>query len=114
MGEEQVQAHLDELEDARTSLIRELESYGTFIGRMRAERADGSITGAMIDPEATKTRDSISNAVQRFSTALARSRSAAIRCLVDDQGWTFTQIAKTIGRTRQLVARLYREVDGQN
>jgi hypothetical protein len=99
----------EELERARRALIGELESFGSFLTGVRAVEDGETPLTALLDEDGRTRRESLSNALQAFSVQLARSRSLAVRHLVDREGWTFTQVARSIGRTRQLVARLYKD-----
>ena len=47
-------------------------------------------------------------AAERFESAVTAYRARAIRALVDEEGLSFTAVARLTGVSRQMVARLYR------
>ena len=54
-----------------------------------------------------EVRDRVFAASSAFDTSFQNARAAGVRMLVED-GMTFSQIARLMGRSRQFVSRLYR------
>jgi hypothetical protein len=51
-------------------------------------------------------------AIHDFEQAVTGYRAAVVQALVDDEHMTFTQVGDLLGVSRQMVARLYRNIRG--
>lgn len=56
-----------------------------------------------------EVRERAFSATRQFNSAFERTRASAIRLFVDEEGATFTDVARMVGRSRQFVTRLYHQ-----
>lgn len=86
-----------QLERERRELERALRQCreGVPASRLLAQARSLSFPESLTDPTA------------RFGEAIHECRAELIRCLVDEEGWTLTQVAQETGHARQVVSRLY-------
>jgi len=83
--------------------------------RAKQEREAGvplvDVISGLVARGGRTTRLAASEAFLEFEQSLMAYRATAIRGLVDEEQMTFTEIARLIGVSRQMVARLYRTAE---
>jgi hypothetical protein len=55
--------------------------------------------------------EAVASRTARLGEALRDFRAEIVRCLVDDEGWTLTEVADRVGCARQVASRLYHAHD---
>ena len=101
---ERVQQTAREAIDALESAIRALEIAHDELTNGVAPVA---AVEAMLARGGTTTRVRASHALTRYSAAAMALRAEVVRLLVEDAGLTVTDVARKMGVSRQLAARLY-------
>jgi hypothetical protein len=100
-----VEAAADELREALDSVVGALREAAV-------ERAAGLpvqiVVTHLVERGGRDARLAPTVAAERFEAAVTAYRARAIRSLVDEEGLSFTAIARLTGVSRQMVARLYR------
>jgi hypothetical protein len=108
MKHDRLLAYLDEVDQARRALIAELESLGEAMAVNRRMRLDGrSVVDIFRESQGPEARRRVRQAWVRLNEALHTYRAYAVRCIVDEDGWTLTMIARSTGNARQVISRLY-------
>jgi DNA-binding NtrC family response regulator len=62
---------------------------------------------SMMDLGAEPLRSAVSSSFQDYERAAMELRQAFVRAVIDEHGWTVSQVARQIGISRQRVSRLY-------
>ena len=98
--------------DAAGELRTVLAAFEDVVAAMRAGLADGRAPlDLYVELDWASQRDRVFAARDRFNRAYDHARAGAVRQVVDEQGVTLTEVARTVGRSRQFVTRLYRQDD---
>ena len=99
------------LEQARQSaqdLQKDLEHEQHALAQIVRMRREGTPASRLLaQAHALSFPESLTDPTERFGEVIHDCRAQLIRCLVDEEGWTLTQVARKTGHARQLVSRLY-------
>lgn len=89
--------------------VRELESvrHACLSGRPLSD-----IVEELIGRGGPQIRSRTAQAFRDYERAIAAMRAGVVRALVDEHGYTFTDVAGKLQVSRQAIARLYRQGDG--
>jgi hypothetical protein len=108
MDEDRLLTYLDEVDEARTALIAELEALGEAIAFNRRMRLDGrSVVDMFRESPGPEARRRVRQSWLRLNEALHTYRAYCVRALVEEDGWTLSMIARSTGNARQVISRLY-------
>ncbi len=98
---------VERVQEAAGELCSVLDDVGLAI----ADAVDAIASGESMSDLVARTRlrawRRLAGALARMTSALAASRAAAIRVIVDDEGSTMTDVARALGVARQVASRLY-------
>lgn len=101
------------LEDARKAgrrLVEAIEHMDSVTDRAITELEAGSTaTAAYAKSDFNPARDDVFAAFDAFEQAFNKVRALGVRMAVDDEGASFTEVGRLVGRSRQFVTRLYRQ-----
>jgi hypothetical protein len=82
----------------------------------REERIAGlplpEMVARLVERGGTSARRSADEAFRAYTEAVTAYRAKVIRALVDEEGLTLSEIARSTGVSRQMVGRLYRAASG--
>jgi hypothetical protein len=99
---------LDEVETARIELIETLDRVGANL-EVRRDVADPGYRLSEQDPvPGIELHEELIGRLERMHHSVAAARAESVRIMVDEEGLTLSDVAKLMGRPRQLVSRLYR------
>lgn len=104
---------LDGLGAARSALAEQLQTLERAIETARDHLGTEEGVAGVLRTLSIEARGSVMNAMNDLSKRLAVSRTEVVRTLVDDEGWSLSQIARETGTSRQLIGRLYAEARGR-
>ncbi len=99
---------LDRLESASLDLEDRLVALRLAINETRALlEQDVPLSQALERSHCPAARGAVTFSAQELIDLLHDYRAETVRRLVDDEGWSLTEIAEHSGNARQVVARLY-------
>jgi hypothetical protein len=105
-------AALDDAARAVAGLKDAVDPLLKALTQARASRHAGvplpEVVAGLVEAGGRELRLTPSRACRELERSLTTYRAVAIRELVDEDGLTFTEIAKLTGVSRQMVGRLYR------
>ena len=105
-------ARLAAVAEAAAELRTVLERFEGVVEAMRAGLAqDRGPLDLYVELDWAGARDQLFAAQDRFNRAYDLARAGAVRQVVDEEGASLTEVARTVGRSRQFVTRLYRLED---
>ena len=111
---ERLRALLDDVETARIDLTALLERLGQSL-EVRTQIGDPGFVLSERDPvPGVELHEDLIAGLERMHHAIAAARSEAVRIMVDEEGLTMSDVAKLMGRPRQLVSRLYRSASASS
>jgi hypothetical protein len=103
-----VLAELDRVDQAAGELHRELGILRGHIRATRRLRGEGlPLSSALSRSPGPASHEAVAERAERYVEALRAYRCAVVRHLVDEEGWSLTEVAGRIGCARQVVSRLY-------
>lgn len=76
-------------------------------------RPVGEVVEELIGRGGPKIRSDTARAFRDYERAIAALRAGVVRALVDEHGHSFTDVARKLQVSRQAIARLYRQADGE-
>jgi hypothetical protein len=94
-------AVLHQLEDVVDEAVVALEAGGSASESYRASGFNA-------------VRDDLFAVQAKFDEAFTMVRAQGVRMAVDQEGASFTEVARLVGRSRQFVTRLYRQAHGRD
>jgi hypothetical protein len=93
---------------AAGDLQRELRGVQHSLEETLEQREQGLPVSQVLSQEsAASFPELVTDPTAHFGEAIHDCRAELIRCLVDEEGWTLTEVATETGHARQLVSRLY-------
>jgi DNA-directed RNA polymerase specialized sigma24 family protein len=115
MDNDRYTAAIDRVERTAANLHGALDVVVAALEAARRERIAGLNLTDIVRGLATRggkeTRLMPTKAFREFERAISAYRATAIRVLVDEEGMTYSEVAKLTGVSRQMVARLYRAAE---
>jgi|GEM_PF-5773524 len=109
-GEDPLLAGIEAVQRAAEAAARALVEVSRRLEESRRQRAMGMplpmIADAYVQAERIETRHRAAAAMQEYERAYMLLRAELVRSLVEDHGYTLTEVAKTMQISRQLVSRL--------
>lgn len=108
MSQDTIVQRLDQVERARRDLVEELERLGSALAQTRTMRgADAPVSKILQRGPGPEARRRVRRRVVALTGALHAYRAELIRTLVDEEGWSIAEVARTTRNARQVVSRLY-------
>lgn len=106
---------IENVRDAAGKAYESIEAAVRQLEKARAERIAGvplpQIVEDLVAAGGKATRRKAGSAISEFEHAVMVYRATAIRELVDVHGLNFTQVARLVQVSRQMVSRLYGSVE---
>lgn len=101
-------AHLGKLERAAGELQAELGSLRAGLRATRRLREDGlAVSEALERSPGPACLETVTERTERLAEVVREHRSLIVRHLVDEEGWSLSDIAARTGNARQVISRLY-------
>lgn len=103
-----VLAHLAELERTAGELEAELRVLRAGLCATRRLREDGlAVSEALERSPGPACLETVAERTERLAEVVREHRSLIVRHLVDEEGWSLSDIAARTGNARQVISRLY-------
>ncbi len=99
---------LDDVERARVELMQSLGRLGEALRDRHAVTEPGFVLSEQDLVPGVELHEDLIRGLERMHHTLALARAETVRVMVDEEGLTLSDVAKMVGRPRQLVSRLYR------
>lgn len=101
-------SHLAKLERAAGELQAELGSLRAGLRATRRLREDGlAVSEALERSPGAACLETVTERTELLAEVVREHRSLIVRHLVDEEGWSLSDIAARTGNARQVISRLY-------
>lgn len=108
---------LDAVEQAALTARNALDNVAQVLAPARTQRAAGqplALIALDLSDRAAERRRDTARAFAEFEKAVAALRASIVRVLVDEEGASFSALARAMGISRQAVTRLYEAAETAN
>jgi hypothetical protein len=99
---------LDEVEAARIQLTETLDRVGESLIERTQVTAPGYRLSEQDPASGVELHEELIGCLERMHHSVAAARAESVRIMVEEEGLSLSDVAKMLGRPRQLVSRLYR------